>query len=458
MRGSQGRRQEPDQSRRIQNTTVLSTVNQAQPIENSYSARGPNATTTPHKKATELPASRQPVVQELQAVYGIVGSQSDSVPHQRALGPSRSPMNEPTVNHTPSGGSTVVASITPTDSTQMRGESISSERDSGYSRKRGAANSSWRQTKQKQQKSQQRAFVTRRDNPFASFQHDPNDAESFLEGLTSAPNPKSSIIPEDELEALERRALPRGPHMSQPRGIQQRRNNQRRRRHFSAHQTVSNQELLRIKAAEQQSYAPDPSQMVFSPMRQSPHTFAMAAPQRSGHTQPYAMGSHYDGGPVASYAIRTNPEGYFSDHQTPEYRYPLYSGAGPTGQVLHPHSVVTQAQPHPFLSGLSDYPSQFELGTGRQESWQERHIDYNAAAWDAEQAADSLNWCPQYDELSQAAHTNQPEYGVARSQGVSEGAAGAMVGQLVRAGNQPYASPSDIARDRGEKFFDEAFF
>ena len=63
---------------------------------------------------------------------------------------------------------------------------------------------SWKKTKVRQQKAQQRAFVCKKDNPFSSYRHDPNDAENFLDTLSSqnSPPPSSEIIPPEGLHAL----------------------------------------------------------------------------------------------------------------------------------------------------------------------------------------------------------------------------------------------------------------
>lgn len=51
-------------------------------------------------------------------------------------------------------------------------------------RAKRAFSQEWQHSRRKQQKNQQRAFVSRNDNPFSLFQHDPNDAESFLDGIS----------------------------------------------------------------------------------------------------------------------------------------------------------------------------------------------------------------------------------------------------------------------------------
>lgn len=117
------------------------------------------------------------------------------------------------------------------------------------SKKRGIP-TSWHQTKRKQQRSQQRAFASKRDNPFAHFDHDPNDAESLLEDLSS----RNSLIPQSKLDNLQRYSniIKRSPRQANTWGIGRQKMDRRRRRN-AAHQPVSNKELLRRKAEESQS-------------------------------------------------------------------------------------------------------------------------------------------------------------------------------------------------------------
>jgi hypothetical protein len=64
-----------------------------------------------------------------------------------------------------------------------------------------ASTMTWRQQKKQHVQSQRSAFVRKKDNPFANYKHDPNDAESRLEQLSSQ---KNSIIPTEELTVLDR--------------------------------------------------------------------------------------------------------------------------------------------------------------------------------------------------------------------------------------------------------------
>jgi hypothetical protein len=123
---------------------------------------------------------------------------------------------------------------------------------------------SWKQAKREQQRSQQRAFTQKRDNPFSLYKHDPNDAESYLDGLSSRNtelSPQSSVIPSEGLQALARAY--QVPRQAQPRGgipfHQQRSAAGQRGRRQVPDGRLSERDLLAQKAAEQNGYAIIPS-------------------------------------------------------------------------------------------------------------------------------------------------------------------------------------------------------
>jgi hypothetical protein len=155
---------------------------------------------------------------------------------------------------------------TPSDYGSQYNDNLSAQNRSRYptapssiesKRKRGSdVNASWNQAKRKQQKSQQRAFGRKTDNPFAFYQHDPNDAESHLDALSSDNKDSSSIIPAQELDALRRKSVSyQRPRIADGRRAVTEQASQKRRRNFSPYGRVSNQELLRMKAAEQEAYS-----------------------------------------------------------------------------------------------------------------------------------------------------------------------------------------------------------
>jgi hypothetical protein len=184
--------------------------------------------------------------------------------------PVQQPSVHPVTNHPP-----VMVDIskhpnqsfrTPTNYGSQYNESLSAQNRSRHpiapsstesKRKRGSdGNASWNQAKRKQQKSQQRAFARKKDNPFAFYQHDPNDAESHLDVLSSDNKDASSIIPAQELDALRRKSGSyQRPRIADGRRAVTEQASQKRRRNFSPYGRVSNQELLRMKAAEQEVYS-----------------------------------------------------------------------------------------------------------------------------------------------------------------------------------------------------------
>ncbi len=111
-------------------------------------------------------------------------------------------------------------------------------------KKREAPNS-WMISQRKQQRTQRRAFASNNDNPFAFFQHDPNDAESYLETLSS-----SSIIPDEVMPRsayVNKRCEPfTQPQIFRGRGPI----NSRRHKGLGRPQRVSNHDVLRQKAQE----------------------------------------------------------------------------------------------------------------------------------------------------------------------------------------------------------------
>lgn len=73
---------------------------------------------------------------------------------------------------------------------------------------RTGSQTAWKREKLQQHRTQQRAFVSKKDNPFSDFRCDPNDAENALDNLSSMPFPSSNqIIPAEGLKALDRAYL-----------------------------------------------------------------------------------------------------------------------------------------------------------------------------------------------------------------------------------------------------------
>ena len=186
------------------------------------------------------------------------------------IAPVQQPSVHPVTNHPPAmveiSKDPNQSFRTPSNYGSQYNENLSEQNRSRYPiaptstesrRKRGSdGNASWNQAKRKQQKSQQRAFASKKDNPFAFYQHDPNDAESHLDALSSDNKGTSSIIPAQELDSLRRKSVSyQRPRITDGRRAVTEQASQKRRRNFSPYGRVSNQELLRMKAAEQEAYS-----------------------------------------------------------------------------------------------------------------------------------------------------------------------------------------------------------
>lgn len=178
----------------------------------------------------------------------------------------------------------------------------------------------WQQTKRKQQRSQQRAFASKRDNPFAHFQHDPNDAESYLEGLSSQNQGQkrfqNSLIPQSKLDHFQKysNTANRPSYQTKSRGFGRQRMD-RRRRPNGVHQPVSNQELLRRKADESQ--AQFAAHQWSHPNREADFAEYLGAPvlenSYSNFEHPQMQGHHQVG----------MADSWPRDHRTPTFEQPF---------------------------------------------------------------------------------------------------------------------------------------
>ena len=107
----------------------------------------------------------------------------------------------------------------------------------------------WRHERRLQEKSQERAFTAKKANPFANYKHDPNDAEGFLESLNSA-NKESSIVPQQELEAINQRRAYQRPLGLIPKKFGRRQGRLRGRNRSLQSQRIPEREYMRMKAEE----------------------------------------------------------------------------------------------------------------------------------------------------------------------------------------------------------------
>jgi hypothetical protein len=122
----------------------------------------------------------------------------------------------------------------------------------------------WKQEKQNHKRSQQSAFQRQQDNPFSSYSYDPNDAESALMSTASATSKlrstEASIIPEQSNQSTKANGFAGSSfaYRSVPVPFRSKATARtgpapgRQRRHFSS--KLPDQDLLRMKAGEQQAY------------------------------------------------------------------------------------------------------------------------------------------------------------------------------------------------------------
>eukprot|EP00934_Nitzschia_sp_Nitz4_P004692 Nitzschia sp. Nitz4//scaffold69_size99277//83618//88411//NITZ4_004647-RA/size99277-augustus-gene-0.30-mRNA-1//-1//CDS//3329556757//4682//frame0 len=216
-----------------------------------------------------------------------------------------------------------IAMVTPATSGTSTNQAVVQCASDPQLRKR-AASHEWCNSWRKQQRQQQRAFTSKKDNPFSLFQHDPNDAESFLEDLSSkSRSPSQSVIPVN----LPKHRKPPGPMWA----------NTRRRRlpRFENQYRVSDQELLRRKADEANSIA------------------FHGAP---GFTATPALdpGLGYD---IQSNGLFPPPSQHYQQDQG-SWSFPSGIQAQPTNRW-----GITQQTPHPSESYWGNNPNSWE-GTG----------------------------------------------------------------------------------------------
>lgn len=224
---------------------------------------------------------------------------------------------------------------------------------------------SWKKARVRQEKVQQRAFVNKRDNPFSSFKHDPNDSESFLDALSSSSknqnSVQSSIIPPEGLQALQNAysdSSIRRMNRSQPGPRQTRfaRNMQRRSRGPSV------QDILMEK--EREMYRPaltgTTHRIGSRPGFESP-TFASQPPPQSSWqdvASPYASSSaYYDTMQMnipTSYPTMQHSESQFFGAQSQQFQ-PHYNNA-------------SQLDRSPVQPGFDEFVSQVDLSMAQSQA------------------------------------------------------------------------------------------
>lgn len=192
---------------------------------------------------------------------------------------------------------------------------------------------SWIISQRKQQRTQRRAFASQSDNPFAFFQHDPNDAESFLESLSErSQQNQSCIIPEKVLQKFTRENNRRErftrSHNIHPRATVQR----RRRQILGSAPRVCNKDILRKKAQEASTCTGK-----VAPELQQTNMRSMATPWSSNMSEMSGGRSYpteYTRMINAANTSQTNPENYM-------YRVANNSFDPPWGNSLLSQEKVT---------------------------------------------------------------------------------------------------------------------
>lgn len=234
---------------------------------------------------------------------------------------------------------------------------------------------SWKRMKSQQQKSQQRAFVHKKDNPFSLYKHDPNDTESYLD-LLSSQNKEASqngIIPPEGFIALAnankartRSSITCGVARGNPQHQPNQRGRQRGRRD-SFGKVMSTQELLSQKAAEQNLHMTIASTSPAFDSGRSPYM----QPENSYHQMyqgpPTTLFHHIRGqpthGPTNALAGYPESHGYYGINQNERhsgFREPgpyALSYAHDDGEYEHSYSQqYMHAEPAVFHGyGVSSY-------------------------------------------------------------------------------------------------------
>jgi hypothetical protein len=227
---------------------------------------------------------------------------------------------------------------------------------------------SWKRTKHQEEKSQRRAFVHKKDNPFSRYKHDPNDAESYLDVLSKTQSPKDSIIPPEGLRALENAYRQTARRMSQRPVAQasQRRSFQRGRRanrNFSTGR-MSNRQLLAQKAAEQNAYLSSPQHQQLPEFDNPWHSQPAGGltPLFPGSYQPqphraYPDGLSADASPYLSPAP-WHSVNFYQDSQHPQGAQSFHDGGGQFPETWNCEEAleIPCAVPHEYV--VDQVPSQ----------------------------------------------------------------------------------------------------
>jgi hypothetical protein len=279
----------------------------------------------------------------------------------------------------------------------------------------GTDAASWKKQKRVQEHSQRRAFSARRENPFADYRCDPNNAESFLDSMASRSRfsiDEDSVIPAKEREALQNAyphftpafgasrnfqqqtsGIKRGGSVMQHSQQQSRRGGRGGGRRFHP---VSAMDVLAQKTAEMAASSHDASrheELYYQQQQpqqpqyggypaaaddcysqpndaanqwQQVHAFSQHPPT-SGMCPPQAQEMH------SMHAMSTASQQ--QRHQQQGYSPPMYASYS-QGQLQQFHPApMTQDQHSPFVGGGGPMSqmSQGDFMTNQQPSGQQRH-------------------------------------------------------------------------------------
>lgn len=251
---------------------------QDQPVSMSQRPYFPNGAVPTHHQSVGPSMSSQSSMQGMPRYYQPITRASMEQDTTRVLesefppfgGFASSQRNVQASRRVSQGSSGTRPSLSPygSESTTSPVRSTGSKRDNSKS---------WWQEKRNQTKSQQRAFTQKKENPFANYKHDPNDAEGFLDNLNTTNNERqeSTIIPQQALRALRRESVQQRlpglvPKKFEPEGRRSLRGS------IFASQKVDERSLLAMKAAEAETTVAPwsniyPGRQV-SPMPRAPFT------------------------------------------------------------------------------------------------------------------------------------------------------------------------------------------
>jgi hypothetical protein len=178
-------------------------------------------------------------------------------------------------------------------------------RNAGANHLRGTKKCAWNQEKRTQKTLQQSAFRRQKDNPFSLYSFDPNDIESNLQATSFKSSEQEtgssrSIIPPNALSTLKLaprvQRIPRTGFSSARKSAFGAGDNGRRRRTFPRAR-MPDQELLRMKAMEQQAYA-DATTGRFHPIQAPRHNGMRFGPRSEEQFDPegnFPVGPVYQG-------------------------------------------------------------------------------------------------------------------------------------------------------------------